>query len=175
MSKSGKPRGRETFLDMARSMLALGVAVGLVLLVTWRPADTKPTFAPVDAHSVAVGAQSRLAFTPLELDLGKGWKATTAWVERVPTDVSKNHWHVSYVKGETNYVAVDQSDTSSPDSFVKSFVVSKVGTEKIGDVTWKIYSGENEDVIAVQVAEDEVVVITANSYPLLMEALSKTN
>jgi len=175
MSKSGKPRGRETFLDMARSMLALGAAVGLILLVTWRPADSKPSFAPVDAHAVAIGAQNQLAFTPLELALGADWRATTAWVETVPTDISKYHWHVSYVKGENKYVAVDQSDTLAPDSFVNSFVISEVGSEIVSDVNWMIYSGENEDVIAVRIEKGLTTLITANSYPLLVKVLQKVS
>ncbi len=175
MSKSGKPRGRETFLDMARSMLALGAAVGLVLLVTWRPADSKPTYTPVDAHEIAVNAGSQISFKPLELELGRDWYSTTAWIEAVPTDVTKSHWHVSYVKGETKYVAVDQSDTSVVKTFISQFIKNKVGTEEISGREWKIYSGENTDVVAVSGEAGLVTVITANSYPLLMKVLANLN
>ncbi len=173
MSKSPKPRGRETFLDMARSMLALGVAVGLVLLVTWRPADSKPSVAPVNAHEVAIGAAAELSFTPLELSLGAQWKATTAWVEQVPTDITKHHWHVSYVKGESKYVAIDQSDTSAVENFVNGFVESKVGTEKIGEAVWMIYSGAGDEVIATSMKDGNIILVTANTYPLLLKVLSK--
>ncbi len=172
MAKSGKPRGRETFLDMVRSMLVLGAAVGLVLLVTWRPADSKPTVAPVDAHAVAVGAANQLSFTPLELDLGANWRATSAWVESVPTDITKSHWHVSYVKGESQYVAIDQSDTSAPDSFIAELTTAEVGVEEINGTVWKTFSGDNEDVIAVKIESDVVTLITANSYPLLLKVIS---
>jgi len=172
MSKSGKPRGRETFLDMVRSMLALGAAVGLILLVTWRPADSKPSIAPVDAHAVAVGAQSQLSFTPLELDLGPSWKATSAWVESVPTDISKSHWHVSYVKGESKYVAIDQSDTSAPSAFVSDLTTAEVGTEEINGTVWQTFAGENQDVIAVKIESGLVTLVTANSYPLLLKVIS---
>lgn len=175
MSKSGKPRGRETFLDMVRSMAALGAAVGLILLVTWRPADTKPTFAPVDAHAVALGAANQLTFTPLELDLGPGWKATTAWVEPVATDISKYQWHVSYVKGDDRYVAVDQSDTSAPDAFVAQLTNSEVGSETANGKSWEIYAGENEDVIAANIEDGVVTLITANTYQLLLKAISKVS
>lgn len=153
-------------------MLALGAAVALVLLVTWRPADSKPNYTPVDAHAVAISA-SDLSFTPLELDLGKGWNATTAWVESVPSDITKSHWHVSYVKGTSKYVAIDQSDTSVVTSFVDGFITSEIGSENVGGVIWQTYAGESEDVVAVRVQENLVTLITANSYPLLLEALSK--
>lgn len=175
VSKSGKPRGRETFLDMARSMLALGVAVGLILLVTWRPADSKPTVSPVDAHAVVVGAIGQLTFTPLELDLASSWKTTTAWVEQVPTDISKHHWHVSYVKNSVEYVAIDQSDTSAPEVFVDAFVNSRVGTETVNEISWKTYAGENSDLVATRLEDGLVTIVTANSYPLLLKILSKIN
>lgn len=173
MSKSGKPRGRETFLDMVRSMLALGAAVALVLLVTWRPADSKPSVTPVDAHAVAVGAQSQMSFTPLELDLGSKWRATSAWVEPVPTDISKSHWHVSYVLGNTKYLAVDQSDTSAPKVFASQFVKNKVEEKVIDETLWVIYSAENSDLVAVKIEKDLVTLITANNYQLLIKTLTQ--
>lgn len=173
MSKSGKPRGRETFLDMFRSMLVLGAAVALVLLVTWRPADSKPTVSPVDAHKVALGAQSQLSFTPLELDLGQDWQATSAWVEPVATDISKSHWHVSYIKDNSKYVAVDQSDTSAPNSFVNQFVQNKIEEKTIGNKTWVIYTAENSELIAVAKSENLTTLITANSYQLLERVLNR--
>ena len=156
-------------------MAALGAAVGLILLVTWRPADSKPSFTPVDAHAVAVGAANQLTFTPLELDLGDGWRATTAWVEPVPTDISKYHWRVSYVKGEDRYVAVDQSDTAAPNTFVAQLTNADVGTETINGKVWKIYAGENQDVVAVSIEKEVVTLITANTYQLLLKAISNVS
>lgn len=154
-------------------MLVLGAAVALVLLVTWRPADSKPSVTPVDAHAVAVGAQDRLGFVPLELPLSDKWQATSAWVEQVSTDVSKSHWHVSYVLGNSKYVAVDQSDTSAPDVFVDQFVTNEVEEKIIGESSWTIYSAENSDLIAVKTQDDLVTLITANSYQLLIKVLSR--
>lgn len=171
MSERKKPRGRETFLDMFRSMLVLGAAVSLVLIVTWRPADTKPTYTYVDAHSVAVNAAEDLSFTPLELILGENWKSTTAWVEQVPSDISKNHWHVSYVKGTSKYVAVDQSDTSVAQQFVSSFVENEFDQEVVNGKSWKIFTAGNSDLVAVLYEKDLVTLITANSYPLLLKVL----
>jgi hypothetical protein len=153
-------------------MLVLGAAVSLVLIVTWRPADTKPTYTYVDAHSVAVNAADELSFTPLELSLGSGWQSTTAWVEQVPSDISKNHWHVSYVKGTSKYVAVDQSDTSIQEQFVSSFVENEFDQEVVNGKSWKTYTTENSDLVAVFYEENLVTLITANSYPLLLKVLA---
>lgn len=172
MSERKKPRGRETFLDMFRSMLALGAAVSLILIVTWRPADTKPTFTYVDAHSVAQSAAAELSFKPLELSLGEGWNSTTAWVEQVPKDISKKHWHASYVKGTKKYVAVDQSDTSVQKQFVAPFIVNEFDQEVVNGKTWKTYTGENSDLVAILFEDNLVTVITANSYQLLLKTLS---
>ena len=156
-------------------MLVLGAAVSLVLIVTWRPADSKPSFTFVDAHSVAKSAASELSFTPLELSLGEGWNSTTAWVEQVPSDISKKHWHASYVKGSSKYVAIDQSDTSVQDQFVSDFVVNEFEQEVINGITWKTYTTENSDLVAVKYEKNLVTVITANSYPLLLKVLRTIN
>jgi hypothetical protein len=79
---------------------------------------------------------------------------------------------VSYVKGESRYIAIDQSDTSAPDSFIAELTTAEVGVEEINGTVWKTFSGDNEDVIAVKIESDVVTLITANSYTLLLKVIS---
>ena len=72
-------------------------------------------------------------------------------------------------------MAIDQSDTSAPEAFVKAYVNSRVGTETVNEISWKICSGENSDVVATRVEDGLVTIVTANSYPLLLKILSKIN
>lgn len=105
-----RKRGFETALDMVRSMGLVGLAVLAVFLVTWRPAPETP-FQPVNPASVAEGYQSMVEFQLLVPKLADEWNSNSAWLEPVPNDITKSHWHIGWVSGADKYFAIEQSNT----------------------------------------------------------------
>ncbi len=161
-----KPRrGRETALDMVRSMAVLGVAVGFVLLVTWRPTDSIQEIRAVDVAAVVAGESSGAEFELLNPDLGEGWTATSARLEPAPNDVSKKMWHIGYVSPTKTYVGIEQSDTVIADSFIRSFVndASVADTVTMDSLTWDVYVGNGFTALVTSGIEQTTTVVIGDT------------
>ena len=158
-------RGRETALDMVRSMSVLGLAVGLVLLVTWRP-TTSAELAPVDLASVSQGAEAAVGFDVVVPKLNADWKATSARFEPVEQDISKFQWHIGYVTPLGQYVAIEQSDTNLPERFLKTWTADAASAEIVmieGNV-WTHHMGDAGQTIAyTSVLNDSVIAIVGTA------------
>ena len=152
-------RGRETALDMVRSMAVLGLAVGLVLLVTWRPAPSTEII-PVDLAAISQNAQANAGFKIVVPQLNSDWKPNSARLEPVEQDISRFAWHIGYVTPLGQYVAVEQSNTNLPDKFLKTWTAEAATAEIVmieGNV-WKHHMGDAGQTIAYTSELDDSVI-----------------
>ena len=136
-----RKRGRETALDMVRSMAVMAAFVGFILLITWRPLPDANPIKPIDAFSAAKAAQSRAEFPLLLMKLPGGWNATSARLEKAPNDNTKHVWHIGYVTDTGNYFAVEQTDTALREAFVKANTSGpkEANPLRLETTTWSVY------------------------------------
>ncbi|MEY3408202.1 MAG: hypothetical protein RL038_1263 [Actinomycetota bacterium] len=170
-----RKRGFETALDMVRSMGLVGLAVLAVFLVTWRPAPETP-FQPVDPVSVALGAQEMVSFELLVPDLDSAWQSNSAWLEPVPNDITKSHWHIGWVKGSDQYFAIEQSNTEL-ESWSAAFGGAVTETFETSGVTWSVLEPVDADNLVYQTELDGSVLILVGTigsdFAQLVEVVSK--
>ena len=158
-------RGRETALDMVRSMAVLGLAVGLVLLVTWRPAPASD-INPVDLAAISQGAEANAGFKIVVPTLNKDWKPTSARLEPVEQDMSKFAWHIGYVTPLGQYVAIEQSNTNLPDKFVKTWIAKSETSQpvEIEGLGWTQFFDEAGITLGYVVQlQDSILVVTGTA------------
>lgn len=162
-----RKRGRETALDMVRSMGVLAIFVAFILAVTWRPLPSTDAIKPVDAVAVATASQGRATFPLLVMKAPTGWTATSARLEPAPNDESRFVWHVGYVTESQHYFSLEQTDTALVEEFVKGFTGGGKPDEQIQGtgVTWDVYSDGDRAVFVYQGLE----------YVVLLEADSKSD
>lgn len=146
-------------------MAVLGLAVGLVLLVTWRPAPSSEII-PVDLAGIAIGAQDNAEFTVVVPTLNLDWKPTSARLEPVEQDISKFAWHIGYVTPLGQYVAIEQSDTNLPEKFVKTWTADAASTEIVmieGNVWTHHLSDTGETIAYTSELEDSVIAVVGTA------------
>ena len=150
---------------MVRSMAVLGLAVGLVLLVTWRPTPSAQ-FTPVDLPGVAKGARANAEFDIVVPELNADWKPTSARLEPVEQDISKFQWHIGYVTPLGQYVAIEQSDTNLPEKFLKTWIADAASTEIVmieGNVWTHHLSDTGETIAYTSELEDSVIAVVGTA------------
>jgi hypothetical protein len=166
-----KKRGFETAIDMVRSMGMVGIAVLLVYLVAWRPAPEQ-AFQPVNPTEVAQGYAESAGFNLLVPKLPTGWQSNSAWLEPVPNDVTKFHWHIGWVLGDTQYFAIEQSNSELP-NWSGSFGLRTEESFTSGDRTWKVLDTEDEATSAYSTElEDSTLVVVGTTGPTFAELVS---
>jgi uncharacterized protein YjeT (DUF2065 family) len=155
-----RKRGRETALDMLRSMGVLAVFVGFILLITWRPLPDSTGIKPVDAFSAAKAAQSRAEFPLLLMVMPSGWNATSARLEKAPNDNTKHVWHIGYVTDTDNYLAVEQTDTALREAFIKANTNGPKESNpiRLESTSWSVYPATNAVVFVYEGPEYLVLV-----------------
>lgn len=155
-----RKRGRETALDMLRSMGVLAIFVAFILLITWRPLPDSNPVKAVDAVAIATGSQARAGFPILVMAEPEGWTSTSARLEKAPSDETKHVWHVGYVTATGNYFEVEQTDTALLDKFIESYTGGAEAGEPLvsGDVTWEVYSVTDATVFVYRGAEYSLLV-----------------
>ena len=155
-----RKRGRETALDMVRSMGVLAVFVAFILGVTWRPLPSSDPVKPVDAVSIAVASQARASFPLIVMSAPTGWQATSARLDPAPNDESKHVWHIGYVTSTGNYFSVEQTDTALVEEFVKGFTDGRTPNEQVQGtgVTWDVYSKDKAAIFVYQGPEYLILV-----------------
>ena len=98
--------------------------------------------------------------------LNADWKATIARLEPVEQDASKFQWHIGYVTPLGQYVAIEQSDTNLPESFVKTWTSGFESTSPItiDGVEWIQYLNEAGVTLAyVAELKDSLIVVTGSA------------
>ena len=133
-----KPRGRETAWDMVLSMGAVFAAVGVIILIAWRPQqEVKQHVDYESAVASAVLAQTWPILVPKTLPAG--YQATSARLE--PESYGKTgdiRWILGFQTDGAEYVSLWQSDGP-----VKSVVSAATNnstcdsTANINGITWQ--------------------------------------
>jgi len=133
-----KPRGRETAWDMVLSMGAVFAAVGVILLIAWRPQqEVKQQVDYKAAVASAVLAQTWPISTPKTLP--SGYQATSARLE--PESYGKTgdtRWILGFQTSANEYVSLWQSD--GPVRAIVSAATNSAtctSTESINGVPWQ--------------------------------------
>lgn len=155
-----RKRGRETVLDMLRSMGVLAIFVAFILVITWRPLPDSNPVKAVDAFAIATGSQDRAGFPILVMKAPAGWTATSARLETAPADESKHVWHVGYVTDTNHYFEVEQTDTALVDKFIENYTGGGKADDQIAstELTWNVYVVTGATVFVYQGPEYTVVV-----------------
>ncbi len=122
-----KKRGRETALDMVRSMAVLFVFIAFILLVTWRPwvSSSKET---VDYQGIAIRAESSVGFKVVVPTIPDGWTVNAARYERASNDETKYVWTLAVVTKDNEFINFQQTNTGLIQKFVRNITG---GTEKV--------------------------------------------
>ncbi len=132
--------GRETAVDMVRTLLVILVPVLLLVLVVARQPSPDPVRV-VDWKPQAALAAAQAPFPVVApAGLEPSWRATSVRYEPVPTQRDATVWHLGFLTPEGTYAGVDQSDARA-DDFVKD-ATSKgapAGEASIGGATWHRY------------------------------------
>jgi hypothetical protein len=153
-----KKRGRETALDMLRSMAVLFVFIAFILLVTWRPWVSSSKEA-IDYRGTAIAAEKVVGFNVKVPTLPSGWTVNAARYERAPDDATKYVWTLAIVTSDAQFINFQQTNTALIQKFVRTITG---GTEVVEPTsTFQVFA--NQDGVtdtAVQSHGDSVLVIT---------------
>jgi hypothetical protein len=161
-----KPRGRETAWDMVLSMGAVFAAVGVILLIAWRPQqEVKQQVDYKSAVASAVTAQTWPISVPKTLPTG--YQATSARLE--PESYGKSgdiRWILGFQTSANDYVSLWQSD--GPVSPVVSAATNSAvcdSTETINAVIWQKCETDKPLTRAYVKTEDGITSIVSGTAP----------
>lgn len=150
-------KGKQTVLDMVRSLAVIGLLVGGIYLVIPHDENADPTRV-VDYRVEALGARRAAAYpvaTPA--GLAPEWRATSVAYDHK----NGNAWHLGFLDPQKQYVAIEQSaDTSA--KYVRKVTQQATDTgqtQQVGDRTWERWDGEKYDAL-VRREQGYVTVVT---------------
>ena len=159
-----KPRSAQSVSDMIRSLVAVGLLVGLLATFVWLTrTDSEQVLREVDWQGIAIGAQSRTEIPTLgPVGLDKSWVATSARLENVgDTQV----WRVGVVSPTTEYVSVIVSKTDMK-KLIKTYVnieSEEETTKSIGNKTYTaLEDQENKALYISEAGINTLIYSTAN-------------
>jgi hypothetical protein len=166
---TGKPnaRMRQTVGDMVRSLAVVLGAVGLLMLVTWRPAPDP--IREVDPIPVLTLANAQAEF-PVVVPEIEGLRATSVRWE--PTQYSQEEpvWHVGYVTVGDEYLKITQSAATN-EEFLKNELIGVIpeGEKLIANKTWLVFDGSDSRAL-VNVTSEATTVVSGTIPMLELEA-----
>jgi hypothetical protein len=158
-------RARQTLINL---MLALGVSVGLLLtFMMIVPRDDTNLIKPVDYTSIAADVRSSTGIDVLvPATIPAGWWANNArWRDTTADGV--NHWFVSFVGPENQFVGITQAFDTNPTWLALKTVEYEIVSEstpsegstlteyrgraenKSGEKLWIYTNTENNDAVIV--------------------------
>lgn len=172
---TGRPNARlgQTVRDMVLSLAVVLAVIGVILLITWRPApDPVRVVDPTMTLALARAQADYPVLYPADLDVT--WRPTSARWEITPASAPDPAWHVGFVTPDDAYAQLGQSSTQDP-----SYVEDQVGAaDPSGEWEgWLRYdSAEQRALVRVQ---DGVTVVVSGTAPwptlqVLAERLSPT-
>lgn len=157
-----RPRGRQTALDMVRSLAVIGAAVaGVVLLL---PRSEQPVVQPVDLDQAAVAARSQGDVPVVVPGLDDDWRVTSARREDADGQVPAT-WHIGWLSPEEQYVAVEATRRATP-QWVRDVTSEgeQIDTLEVDDRSWAVYtSGESGRSSLLLEESDAVLVVTGSA------------
>lgn len=153
-------KGKQTVLDMVRSLVVLGVVVGGIYLVI--PHDEKADPTRVIDYRVEVLTARRAAPYPVAAPVGlpQEWRATSVTYERK----AGSAWHLGFLDPRQQYVSVEQS-TDATDAYIGKVTHSAAATgqtQRVGDQVWERWDGEKYDAL-VRHEQGYVTVVTGTA------------
>lgn len=153
-------KGKQTVVDMVRSLAVIGLVVGGIYLVI--PHDEKLDPTRVVDYRVETLTARRAAPYPVAVPAGLSpeWRATS--VSYVRKEASA--WHLGFLNPEQQYVAVEQS-ADATDKYVEKVTKKAKATgetQQVGDQVWERWDGEKYDAL-VRLEQGHVTVVTGTA------------
>ena len=136
-----RKRGRETAIDMVRTLAVIAVPVLLLVLVVARQPSPDPVRL-VDWAPVSLTAAEQAAYPVVApAGLPAEWRATSARFEPVPRQRGATLWHLGLLTPADDYAGLEQSD-ADPTGVVEDFTFegTPAGTVDLGGATWSRYT-----------------------------------
>lgn len=153
-------KGKQTVVDMVRSLAVIGVLVGGIYLVI--PHDDKADPTKVVDYRVETLTARRAAPYPVAAPVGlpAEWRATSvAYVRK-----EASAWHLGFLDPQRQYVAVEQS-TDATDHYIGKVTQKATATgqtQQVGDQLWERWDGEKYDAL-VRREQGYVTVVTGTA------------
>ncbi len=172
---TGRPnaRLRQTIRDMVISLAVVFVAIGAVMLVTWRPSPEP--IRVVDPTPALLQARIEADYPVLyPADLDPSWRPTSARWEVTEASAPDPAWHVGFVTPEGAYAQVGQ--TSSEEA---AYASQQIGNAQPAGEWNGWLRHDSADQRALVRVDDGITVIVSGTAPwptlqLLAERLSPT-
>ncbi len=102
-----RSRGRQTALDMVRSLAVIGAMVAVIYVLVPRPDDVEPP--PVDLAGAVEVARFAGDVPVVVPDLGADWEVTSARRDR-PGDAEPATWHLGYLTPSGGYAGLEVAE-----------------------------------------------------------------
>ncbi|WP_411105795.1 DUF4245 domain-containing protein [Streptomyces sp. cmx-4-9] len=153
-------RGKQTVLDMVRSLGVIGIVVAGIYFFIPHDDSADPT-RTVDYRVETITAR-RAAPYPVAAPVGLApqWRATSVSYDRKQAD----GWHLGFLNGQQQYVAVEQSSDASAKNIGKitRHAAATGQTQQAGERTWERWEGEKYDALVHQ-EQGHVTVVTGTA------------
>lgn len=156
-------RGRQTALDMVRSLVLVLAAVLAVVLLVPRPDE--PVRQPVDVAVVAQAAAA--ADAPYAVpDVPDGWSPTSARFDPSgPGGVAT--WHVGYLTPSQRYAGLEIAAGASPKWLREQTSNGRVtGTQAVAGATWQQLLSDDGSRRSLVLERDGVTTVVTGSASL---------
>jgi hypothetical protein len=151
-----------TVLDIVWSLLAIGAAVAVVVLLV--PRSDRLVVQPVDLESAVQAAQSAGDVPVVNPVLGEDWQLTSARRER-PDGQLPATWHLGWLSPEEEYVGLEATRESTPD-WVREVTSDgeETDTLDVAGETWTVYSSPEQGRVSLLLERpDGVLVVTGSA------------
>ncbi|MFI5763939.1 MULTISPECIES: DUF4245 domain-containing protein [unclassified Streptomyces] len=153
-------KGKQTVVDMVRSLAVIGLVVGGIYLVI--PHDEKADPTRVVDYRVESLTARRAAPYPVAVPVGlpPEWRATSVGYSRKEA----SSWHLGFLDPAQQYVAVEQSADAS-DKYIAKVTRKATATgqtQQVGDQVWERWDGEKYDAL-VRHEQGHVTVVTGTA------------
>jgi hypothetical protein len=167
---TGRPnaRLRQTVRDMVLSLVVVLAAIGVIMLITWRPSPDPVRV--VDPTPLLVQARIEATYSVLyPADLDAAWRPTSARWEITEASLPEPAWHVGFVTPEDAYAQFGQSASTA-----ESYVASQVGDARPSGEWegWQRYESTDQRAL-VRVVDGVTIAVSGTAAWPSLEALAQ--
>ena len=160
-------RLRQTVRDMVLSLAVCLAAIGVIMLITWRPAPDPVRV--VDPTPLLLQARIEADYPVLyPADLDDAWRPTSARWEVTEASMPDPAWHVGFVTPEEAYAQIGQSASSDPDYVAGQVGVAQPAGEWQG---WQRYDSTDQRAL-VRISDGVTLVVSGTAPWPTLEALA---
>ncbi len=156
-----RPRGRQTALDMVRSLAAIGAAVAVVVLLV--PRSGEPVVQPVELDAAVAAAEAAGDVPVVRPDLGDDWQLTSARRESPDGSVPAT-WHLGYLSPDEEYVGLEVTREATP-SWVQDVTSDgeETTTLDVAGQAWTVLASPEGRTSLLLEQPDRAVVVTGSA------------